>query len=91
MLLDVSIPADFNIVEKEREKIQKYKDLCFELQQIWKLRTIKFVPIVIEVTGSFTKSLQNYLDGLPGIHKLGSLLKAAILSSAHQLRKSLSF
>jgi len=86
----VSIPADFNIVEKEREKIQKYKDLCFELQQIWKLQTIKFVPIVIGVTGSFAKNLQNYLDELPGIHKLGSLLKAAILGSAHLLR-SLSF
>jgi len=91
MLLDVSIPVDFNIVEKEREKIQKHKDLCFELQQIWKLRTIKFVPIVIGVTGSFTKNLQNYLDELPGIHKLGSLLKAAILGSAHLLRKNLSF
>jgi len=91
MLLDVSIPADFNTVEKEREKIQKYKDLCFELQQIWKLRTIKFVPIVIGVTGSFTKNLQSYLDELPGIHKLGSLLKAAILGSAHLLRRSLSF
>jgi len=29
-LLDVSIPADFNIVEKEHEKIQKYQDLCLE-------------------------------------------------------------
>ena len=91
MLLDVSIPADFNIVEKEREKIQKYKDLCFELQQIWKLRKIKFIPIVIGVTGSFTKNLQNYLDELPGTHKIGSLLKAAILGSAHLLRRSLSF
>ena len=91
MLLDVSIPADFNIVEKEREKIRKYQDLCLELQRIWSLRTIKFLPIVIGVTGSFTQNLQKHLDELPGKHKLGPLLKAAILGSAHLLRKSLSF
>ena len=32
LVLDVSIPADFNIVEKEHEKVLKYQDLCLELQ-----------------------------------------------------------
>ena len=91
MLLDVSIPADFNIVEKEHEKIQKYHDPCLELQQIWNLQTIKFLPIVIGVTGSYTQNLQKHLDELPGKHKLGPLLKAAILGSTHLLRKTLSF
>ena len=49
-LLDVSIPADFNIVEKEHEKVLKYQDLCLALQQIWNLQTIKFVSIVIGIT-----------------------------------------
>ena len=88
LVLDVSIPAD---VEKEHEKALKYQDLCLELQQIWNLRTIKFAPIVIGVTGSFTTNLEKHLDELPGKHKLGPLLKAAILGSAHLLRKSPSF
>ena len=65
---------------KEHEKVLKYQDLCLELQQIWNLRTIKFVPTVIGVTGLFTTNLEKYLDELPGKHKLGPLLKAAIYS-----------
>ena len=38
ILIDVVIPADVNIVDKEWEKILKYVDLCLELQKIWNLR-----------------------------------------------------
>ena len=85
ILLDVAIPADFNIVDKEKEKIQKYQDLCLELQRIWNLRTITFVPIIIGATGAYSPNLPKYLDLLPGEHKLGPLLKAALLGSAHLL------
>jgi hypothetical protein len=32
MLLDVSIPGDRNVIQKEAEKILKYKDLTIEIQ-----------------------------------------------------------
>ena len=44
ILIDVAIPADVNIIDKEREKILKYVDLRLELQKIWNLRCIKFIP-----------------------------------------------
>ena len=50
LILDVTISAEFNIVEKEYEKILKYQDLCLKQQQIWNLRMIKFVN---GATGSF--------------------------------------
>jgi len=57
IFIDVAIPADVNIVDKEREKILKYVDFRLELQKIWKLRCIKFIPVVIGVLGSFTPNL----------------------------------
>jgi hypothetical protein len=32
MLLDVAIPGDRNVIQKEAEKILKYKDLTIEIQ-----------------------------------------------------------
>lgn len=90
LVIDVAIPADVNIVDKEREKILKYVDLRLELQKIWNLRSIKCIPIVIGVLGSFTPNLPKYLETLPGVHKIGPLLKAALLGSAHLMRRSLS-
>ena len=90
ILIDVVIPADVNIVDKEWEKILKYVDLCLELQKIWNLRCIKFIPIVIGVLGSFTPNLLKNLEVLPGVHKIGPLLRAALLGSAYSMRRSLS-
>ena len=90
ILIDVAIPADVNIVDKEREMILKYVDLRLELQKIWNLRCIKFIPIVIGALGSFTPNLLQNLEVLPGVHKIGPLLKAALLGSAYLLRRSLS-
>ena len=34
-LIDVAIPADRNVVQKEAEKKLKYKSLCIEIQRMW--------------------------------------------------------
>jgi hypothetical protein len=33
-LIDVAIPADRNVVQKEAEKKLKYKSLCIEIKQM---------------------------------------------------------
>ena len=37
-LIDVAIPADRNVVQKEAEKKLKYKSLCIETQRMWNLK-----------------------------------------------------
>ena len=90
ILIDVPIPADVNIADKERENILKCVDLCLELQKTWSLRSIKVISIVVVVLGSFTPNLPKNLETLPGVHKIGPLLKAALLDSAHLMRRSQS-
>jgi hypothetical protein len=38
MLIDVVIPGDRKVIQKEAEKIVKYKDLTIEIQRMWKCK-----------------------------------------------------
>ena len=37
LLIDVAVPADRNVLQKEVEKKLKYKSLYIEIQQMWNL------------------------------------------------------
>ena len=37
-MIDVAIPADRNVVQKESEKKLKYTSLCIEIKRIWNLK-----------------------------------------------------
>ena len=46
-LIDVSIPNDMNIVSKRIEKIEKYANLSIELKELWGMKTVETIPVVI--------------------------------------------
>ena len=87
-LIDVAIPADRNVVQKEAEKKLIYKSLCIEIYRMWNLkRTI--VPVRIGATGIVTRSLRKNLEAVPGKHSIDSVQKTAILGTSHIIRKVL--
>jgi hypothetical protein len=51
LLIDVAIPGDRNVVQKEAEKILKYKDLTIEIQRIWNVKT-RVIPVITGATGT---------------------------------------
>jgi hypothetical protein len=51
MLLDVAIPGDRNVYQKEAEKVLKYKDLTIEIQCMWNVKT-RVIPVIIVATGT---------------------------------------
>jgi hypothetical protein len=59
MLIDVAIPGDRNVIKKEAKKILKYKDLITETQRMWNVKT-KVTPVIIEATGTLSKSFRKY-------------------------------
>jgi hypothetical protein len=67
MLIDVAIPGDRNMIKKETEKILKYKDLITEIQRMWNVKT-KVIPVIIEATGTISKSFRKYVSNIPGKH-----------------------
>ena len=41
----MAIPADRNVVQKEAEKMLKYKSLCIEIQRMWNLKCT-IIPVI---------------------------------------------
>jgi hypothetical protein len=87
MLLDVAIPGDRNVIQKEAEKILKYKDLTIEIQRMWNVKT-RVKPVIIAATGTISKSFRKYVSTIPGNHDVREIQKNALLGTAHILRKS---
>jgi hypothetical protein len=55
-LIDVAIPTDRNVVQKEGEKKLKYKSLCIAIQRMWNLKCT-LIPVIIGATGIVPKIL----------------------------------
>jgi hypothetical protein len=47
------------------------------------------IPVIIGATGIVSKSLQKYLEAIPGQYSIDSLQKTAILGTSHIIRKVL--
>jgi hypothetical protein len=89
MLLDVAILGDGNVIKKEAEEVLKYKDPVIEVQRMWNVKA-KVTPVIIEMTGTLSKSLRQYLSNILGEHEIRELQNAAISDTAHILRKVLT-
>ena len=63
LLIDVSIPGDWNVATKEAEKHQKYSELKTEIRRMWNTE-VKTVPVVIGALGTVKKSLPSSLESL---------------------------
>ena len=88
-LIDVAIPGDSRIDQKEVEKITKYQDLKIEVERLWEKKAT-VVPVVIGALGAIPRDLTKHLKTL-GLDKISpsQLQKAALLGTAHILRKYL--
>ncbi|KAF7282904.1 hypothetical protein GWI33_001806 [Rhynchophorus ferrugineus] len=69
-LIDVTIPGDPKVLQKEQEKIEKYREISEELADYWH-RPVKFIPITIGALGTVTPNYDRYfneLDDFSSIH-----------------------
>jgi hypothetical protein len=88
LLIDVAIPSDKNVIQKEAENKLKYKNLRMEIQRMWNMKCF-VIPVITGATEIVSKSLQKYLETIPGQHSIDSLQKTAILGTSHIVRKVL--
>jgi hypothetical protein len=87
-LIDITIPSDSNVIQKESEKKLKYKNVSIETQRMWNMKCF-VIPVIIEATGIVTRRLKIYLEMIPGKHSIDSLQKTAVLGTSHIIRKVL--
>ena len=89
IIVDFACPMDHNVETKEKEKIDHYTDLKFELEKIWKTR-IKIIPIVIGALGTVTKNLEDHLKSIDMADvRVHQLQKCVLLKTGNLLRKHL--
>jgi len=67
MLIDAAVSRDRNVIKKEAMKILKYRDLTIEIQCMWNVKT-KVIPLIIEATGTTSKSFRKYVNNIAGNH-----------------------
>ena len=87
-LIDVAIPTDRNVVQKEAEKKLKYESLSIEIKRMWNLKCM-IIPVIIGANEIVTRSLKKNLEAVPGKYSIDSLQKKAILGTSHIIRKVL--
>ena len=88
MLIDVEIPGDRNVINKEAEKIINYKDLTTEIQRMWNVKA-EVIPVIIRANGTISKPMRKQLSNISGKHEIKELQKTAIFSTPYILRKCL--
>jgi hypothetical protein len=86
--IDVAIPTDRNVMQKEAEKKLKYKSLGIEIQRMWNQKCT-IIPVIIGATGIVTKRVRKNPEAIPGKHSIDSLQKTAVLGTSHIIRKVL--
>jgi hypothetical protein len=88
MLIHVAISGVRNVIQKEAEKILKYKDLTIEIQLMRNVKT-RVIPVITGASGTISKSFRKYLSTIPGNCEVRELQNTAILGTAHIRKKVL--
>ena len=89
VIIDVAIPGDCRICEKEIEKIEIYQNLKRELKRFWSLKKVEVVPVVVGALGCISKGFSGWMDTLGTKLNVGMVQKSVLLGTARILRKVL--
>ena len=89
-IIDVAIPGDSRVLDKEVEKIEKYQMLKDEISRLWGMRSVTVIPVVIGALGLLSERSKKHLEKLQGNIRIEIIQKTALLGTARILRKVLS-
>ena len=88
-IIDIAMPGDNRVAEKEREKVGKYQGLKREIVRIWSMRKVEVIPVVVRALGTIPKRLDKWIEKIGMKIKAEHIQKTAILGTARILRKVL--
>ena len=61
IFVDIAIPGDSRVHEKEFEKVEKYQDLKRKVGRMWGIKNMDVVQVVVGALGSVTKNLGQWI------------------------------
>ena len=90
MIIDVEIPGDARVCDKEREKIEKYSLFKDEIERLWQIKKVVAIPILVGALGTITTKFEKYIENLGTEIRIEHVQKSALLGTASIIRKVLS-
>ena len=88
-IIDIACPADNKECDKEGMKKDRYDRLSFEIKQLWSMKKVTVIPIIVGTLRTVSKDLENHIEQLGITIRLEHLQKTALLGTARILRKVL--
>ena len=85
-IIDVAIPGDVRVCEKELEKIDKYKPLKDEIARLWEMQRVTIIPIVVRTLGAITNQFGKFMQEIGIYIRIEHVQKIALLGTARLLR-----
>ena len=89
-IIDIAIPGDCRVKDKEFEKIEKYQMLKEEIRRLWNVKKVSVIPIVIGALGAVGKDSEKLWEKTELNIRLEIVQKTALLGTARILRKVLA-
>ena len=89
-IIDVAVPGDSGVTEKELEKIEKYQMLSEEIGNVLQMNKVTVVPVKIGALGVISDKFKRYIENLNVKIALETIQKTALLGTARILRNVLS-
>ena len=90
VIIDVAIPIDCRVREKEIEKIEKYQNIKTEKAEKALLdEKVEVVPVVVAALGCISKGFSGWMDTLGIKLNVGMVQKSVLLGTARIVRKVL--
>ena len=78
LTVGIAVPGDTRVNTKEDKKIEKYSDLCRELERLWRVKC-RAVPVVVGALGTIPTRLSAHLKILEINLSIETIQKSAIL------------
>ena len=89
VIIDVAIPGDCRMREKEIGKIEKDKNLKRELKRVLRQKKVEVLPVVVGALGCISKDFSRWMDTFGIKLDVGIVQKSVLLGTARILRKVL--
>lgn len=86
-IIDIAVPVYCRLTHKEKEKLEKNRDLKREIQKIWTIRSVIVVSWIVGALNGITKKLDECLEQLDITLITALLKKTSLFGTARILRK----
>ena len=89
-IIDTAIPGDNRVKGKEQEKIEKYQQLKEQIGNLWNMKKVTVIPVVIGALGCISYCFEDHMEKIGIDVKLQVIQKTALQGTARILRQTLS-